>query len=272
MKEISIIIVLLLCLHLRAFAAGERSVTGGRSAALGGISVTESDLWSVRNNPAGLAWLNKNAAGFSLENRFLLAGITSGSLATAVPFRFSTAGISVSRYGNEIYKEFRVGMAFAKQFGNRFSGAVELYYLNIGLPGEYGSERIASCALGIQYHPPGSLEFGIHLSNPVPLRYIDNPHEYLPITLNFGIAWICSKELRLMSEIEKNNLNPPVLRAGAEYSFAKHLVARSGFSTNPFTFSFGFGLETARLTIDFASGYHQVLGFSPALSIIYKWK
>ena len=271
MKEISIIIVLL-CLHSEAFTAGEKSVTGGCSAALGGISVTESDLWSVRNNQAGLAWLNKTAAGFSLENRFLLAGITSGSLAIAVPFGFGTAGISVSRYGNELYREFRVGMAFARKFGKRFSGAVELYYLNIGLPGEYGSKRLGSCALGVQYHPPGSLEFGIHLSNPVPLLYIDDPHEYLPMTLSFGIAWICSKELRLMSEIEKDNLNPPVFRAGAEYSFAKHLVARTGFSTNPFTFSFGFGLETGRLTIDFASGYHQVLGFSPALSIIYIWK
>ena len=72
-------------------------------------------------------------------------------------------------------------------------------------------------------------------------------------------------------EVEKDLLNKPLFRAGTEYNFAKPMYARIGLSVNPMAFSFGFGLEFGKLTIDIASGYHQALGFSPAGSIIYSF-
>ena len=52
----------------------------------------------------------------------------------------------------------------------------------------------------------------------------------------------------------------------------KSIVLRGGVGTQPTTAAFGIGTSIKSLNIDLATQYHQVLGFSPEISINYCFK
>ena len=272
MKRLILICCLFVCMSLPGWASGERIPTGGRAAGMSGAAVASIDLWSLRNNQAGLAWLDAVSAGLAFENRFLLAEISLQDVGVVVPFNFGTIGISVKRYGNKLCNELQGGLAFARKFGKRFSMGIEFDYLRFHLDGDYGNRNLVSCQIGMIYQPDKKITLGVHIVNPIPVKITETPAEYLPSSISAGLAWHLSGAFLVMAEVEKDLMNLPVFRAGAEYHFSRPLFARIGISTNPVAFSFGFGVETGRLTIDFASGYHPSLGFSPSCSLSYSFK
>ena len=263
--------ILLLLTILKGYSAGERIPAGGRSLAMGGTSVSQCDLWSLSNNQAGAAWLKGGGAGLGSENRFLLADLTFEQLGLAVAWKAGTFGLFISRLGNNQYNELKAGLSYARKFGKHFSAGVQLDYLRIHIMDDYGNKSLVSCEIGLQYHADRHLIIGVQLVNPVPIKITEYPSELLPSTLCAGLSYLFSDAFLVNIEVEKDLLNKPLYRFGTEYHFAKPMYARIGLSANPMAFSFGFGLEFGKLTIDIASGYHQALGFSPAGSIIYSF-
>ncbi len=253
------------------FAAGERNPAGGRSYAMGGTSVTTGDLWSLSNNQAGAAWLKGGSAGLSFQNRFLLKELMYEQVAVAWAVTPGTFGLLAGRFGNDNYNEMKAGLSFARKFGKKFAAGVQLDYLRIHLSDDYGNKNLLSCEIGIQYRADHHLFIGVHLLNPIPVKITSYPEELLPATLCAGISYCLSETFLVAVEAEKELVQKLQLRAGAEYHFAKPMYVRIGVSTNPASFSFGFGLEYGKLTIDMASGYHQALGFSPSGSLGYSF-
>jgi hypothetical protein len=250
-------------------ASGEQRPSGAKSVAMGGISVASTDFWSVGNNPAGLAWLGNIGAGFSCDNRFMMAELSAAVAGGAVPFNFGTFGFSLKRFGNELYNELGSGIAFARKFGKKFSAGVRFDYLITNLSGAYGRKNSLSCRIGLIYHTENQLSLGVYIVNPVPVKMTEQPDEYLPSRINLGLDWQLSTVFLISLELEKDMQNTPVLRSGCEYRIAPPLKARIGLTANPFVFSFGFGIEAGRIIFDIASFYHPDLGFSPAGSLVY---
>ena len=263
--------VLLSLLALTGHAGGERTPAGGRSVAMGGASVALSDSWSAHNNQAGAAWLKESSASLGFQNQFLLKELMSQQLALAIALKAGTIGIFMSPFGNNQYNELKAGLSFARKFGKHFSAGVQMDYLRIHIMDEYGSKNLFSCEIGLQYHAGQNMVIGVQIVNPVPVKITEHPPELLPSALCAGLAYKISEEFLATLEIEKDLVHRPALRAGAEYHVAKPVCARIGVSTNPVSFSFGFGLKYGKLTIDMASGYQQSLGFSPSGSICYSF-
>jgi hypothetical protein len=268
----SISFFVLLCLVTAGgFAAGERNTVGGRSLAMGSTSVAQYDLWSLGNNQAGAAWLKGGSAGMSFENRFLLKELMFEQFACAMSWKAGTFGLIVNRFGNDQYNELKAGFSYARKFGKCFSAGIQIGYLRFHLADAYGSKNLVSCEIGLMYRADRHLTIGVQVVNPVPVLITEKPRELLPATICAGLSWKFSDTFLANAEVEKDLLHKPVFRAGTEYHFTKPAFARIGVSANPFAFSFGFGLEFGKLTIDMASGYHQALGFSPAGSVVYSF-
>ena len=255
----------------QGFAAGERTPAGGRSQAMGGTSVTQGDLWSLSNNQAGAAWLKGGSAGLSFQNRFLLKELMYQQVALAWAVPPGPFGMMAGRYGNGDYNEIKAGLSFARQFGKHVAAGVQLDYLRIHLSDDYGNKNLLTCEIGIQYRAGHRLCIGIQVLNPIPVKITRYPEELLPATLCAGLSYSLSETFMIAVEAEKELVQKLQFRAGAEYHFAKPLYVRIGLSTNPASFTFGFGLEYGKLTIDMASGYHQSLGFSPSGSVVYSF-
>lgn len=272
MKNMIIICLLALLTIQRGFTAGERTPAGGRSLAMGGTSVSLCDFWSLCNNQAGTAWLKSVSAGLSFENRFLLKELIYEQLGFAIPSKAGTFGLFVNRFGNNQYSELKAGLSYARKFGKHFSVGVQLDYLLIHIENDYGSKNLLSCEIGLMYQADQRLSIGVQIINPVPVKITVHPAEQLPSIICLGISYRFSDNFLTAIEAEKDLENPLMVRAGAEYHFARPVYARLGISTSPMSFSFGFGLEFGKIKFDMASGYHQALGFSPSASIVYSFK
>ena len=65
---------------------------------------------------------------------------------------------------------------------------------------------------------------------------------------------------------------PVSVKAAIIYKPIESFILRGGVGTQPTTVAFGIGTIIKSLNINLASQYHQVLGFSPELSIHYCFK
>ncbi|MFZ4521425.1 MAG: hypothetical protein ACOYNC_06955 [Bacteroidales bacterium] len=269
MKKVLLLCLLAITASNQAIPAGNRTTAGGRSFAMGGTSVARDDIWSLVNNPAGTAFLRHAGAALSFENRFLLKELTCKQFGLAIPTRGGTFGIALFQFGNTQYNEIKAGVSYARKLGTHFAVGVRLDYIRIHLAGEYGNKNLATCEIGLFFRPDKHLCIGVHLVNPVPVKIARYPEELLPSVLCVGISYRFSDAFLADLEVEKDLVNPLMIRAGAEYRMAGPAYARIGISTSPMTFTFGFGLAFRRIKLDVASGYHQALGFSPSGSFIY---
>lgn len=270
-RLLPIIFFSLLAGHIQA--AGDFRSAGGRAASLGGCSVTAIDPWAPLNNPAATAWLGPFSAGISVTNRFLLKELSSFAFSATI--NTGAAGVfslAATRFGFSLYNEVKVGLSYARHFGRRFAVGLLIDYQRYGLCEPYGSVNLASFDLGMIFLPANGLSVGLHLINPVPVKVVSFPEERLPVLLRLGFDYNYSGKLTLAVEGEKGIREPFVLRTGVEYRVARPAWIRIGLATTPLCFTFGIGIQAGGVTIDLASEYNQVLGFSPSLSLFWTFR
>jgi len=252
-----------------AYAAGGHVVIGGRAAALGYTSITQSDEWSVFNNQAGLAWCRRFSAGIYFENRYLLKDLSQKALAITLPAGKGAFGVSIRHFGFALYSEMNASLSYGMRLTKKFSAGVQVNYLRLHVSDGFKDNDDFSCEIGLQFRASEHLWLGLHIANPVPVKLSSLTHERLPTLMRFGLSWRITGGLHSDVEVEKDLLHKPVLKAGIEYRPAKSLFIRMGVQSNPATFTFGFGLEFGNLQFDLASSYHLVLGYSPQASLTY---
>ena len=269
MKYISTIFLLSALLTQSAQAGNENIPSGGRSSAMGTASVAISDFWSAHNNQAGLAGFKSMAAGIYFENRYLIKELSRENAAFVFPTHSGVFGLSYDHFGALLYNESKIGLAFARSFGSNFSSGIQLDYLNSHLGENYGNHAAFTFEAGIQARVNKYLLIGAHIFNPLNVKISSETGERIPSVIRLGAAFNFSAGLLLTGEIEKNIDMKARIKSGVEYQATNQAFIRAGITTNPTTYSFGFGIALQKLKIDFASTMHQVLGYSPQVSISY---
>jgi hypothetical protein len=269
MKRILFVIVLSVFSN-GLFAAGDIIVAGGRPAGMGYAAVAGTGLWSVCNNPAGMAFAQGLQAGLYAENRFLIPGLTIGALGIVYSSRPGGFGVYVSRYGNQLYSETRTAAGYARKFGKKFAAGVVFDYLLISQPEDYGNRGVVSFEAGLMYRPEGKWAIGVHIVNPVPVSLTSDNSEKLPVIFRAGISRIFPGTAEVTAEIEKALDGKPLIRAGLEYRIHEVFALRTGFVTHPQTVTAGVGLMFGGLHVDLASSWQPQLGYSPQVGL--EWR
>ena len=250
----------------------QNSPVGARSAALGNASVPLSDVWSSYNNQAGLAWLKHIEAGAYYENRFLLPELSSQGLAVAVPVKkIGCFGFNFTRFGYTQYNENKFGLAYARSFGPVFSAGIQfnLHWIHIGEG--YGDLVTASGELSFQVKPLPQWVIAAHVFNPTRTPLADYNREKIPTIFRLGTSYAFHEKVLATAELQADLDFHPVFRAGVEYHTVEQLFLRMGFSSNPVSPTFGFGLQIKGFKLDAAAAWQPVLGFSPQASLSYKF-
>jgi len=272
-KNLTLLILCCFSFPLLTFAGDGNLATGSRSAAVGGASCTYADLWAAFNNQAGLAGIKSFAAGFTNEQRFLVPECSVRGLAVALPVKnIGVFGVSLSYYGFDLYNERKAGISYSRAFGDKVSAGLQIDYLAAHLAEGYGERQAFTVEAGVRATIIKNLVIAAHVFNPTRAKLADYDDERFPTSLKVGLGYTFSEKVILSVESEKNLEEDHIFKAGLEYHIVKQLYLRTGISTNPGSYSFGFGLELSRFKMDLASTYHQVLGFSPQLSLSYSLK
>ena len=283
MKFITAALTIVLICPALLIASNDNTAIGGRSAALANSSVTLNDFWSVHNNQAGLAYFEHIAVGFYYENRFMVKELGLRAGAFVLPTKSGVFGLNYNYFGYTKYNEQKIGLAYARSFGEYFSMGLQLDYLSTRIAEDYGSKNTFTFELGIRTKLSESFVIAAHVYNPIGVKIEDEYNERIPTIFKLGLSYKLSDKLLLAIETEKDLVYKPLIRGGIEYEIVEQAIVRIGYSTLPSTtgsqnfsisslYAFGFGLNLNRLKIDFSSTIHQTLGWSPQFSISYQLK
>jgi len=254
-----------------SFAQNNYTNVGGRSAAMGRIGVASTDFWSVNNNQAGLAFVEKSGVGFYYQNLYLMNDLNYNQASAIIKTLHGGFGLNVSYFGYGQYNEKKIGLAYGMQLGNRFALGAQLDYLHTYIAQDYGSKGVITFEIGIMTKITDELTLGAHVFNPIKAKLAEYNDERIPTLLKLGLNWDLSKDFTAAIEAESDMNHPLILKAGLEYNIMDLMYARIGVSNNPNIFSFGVGFYFGGFKIDFSSSMHQVLGYSPQLSAIYNF-
>lgn len=261
--------ILLLFLLSAALAKADNNPIGARAAALGGASITLSDVYSTQNNQAGLGFLKKASVGTYYENRFLIKQLGYSALAGAIPIKKGCFGLTYTGLGYSAYKQSKLGLAYGMALSENFSAGIQMNYLSYRIGDIYGKASAFTVELGLQGKLSKNVIVAAHVYNPNRAKITDYNNEKLPSQLRFGIQYIFSDKLIALAEAEKSSYNAINFKGGLEYSPAKEFYLRAGATSNPAQASFGVGLNVSNLKLDLSSNYHSVLGFSPQVGLSY---
>jgi hypothetical protein len=245
---------------------------GGRASSMGKASVALSDTWSVNNNPAGMAFAKKASAGLYVENHYFLKDLSNQVAAFTQPTRSGVFGSSIQYSGNSIFNTMNAGLAYARLFGNQVATGIKLDILRTSLSEGYGTSTCGTFEVGMQLLLANKLFLGVHIFNPLYTRLSKNENEKIPAIMRTGLTYSYSGALSISTELKKNSENPLEFLTGLEYKFSGKGFIRMGFSTAPFTYSFGVGYVIRQLSIDISSCYHEILGISPQASLQYTFE
>jgi len=261
----------LIILFAKSYGSSDNHLFGGRAAGMGNAAVTLYDFWAVSHNQAGLARIDRPTAGVYFENRFMTQELSLGAGAFVLPTKSGVFGLSFNVFGFELYSESKVGLAYARTFGERLSTGVQLNYNNTFIANDYGSTGNFTFEAGIIFEIIPKLNIGVHVFNPTATKISDYSDERIASVIRTGLSWKFSEKVFIIVETEKSGNHEPVFRSGIEYHITDPIYIRAGIGTKPTTNSFGFGLELGLLKMDIATSYHHVLGYSPQIGFVYQF-
>ena len=248
-------------------ANGLTSVSGGRAAAMGGTSVCEHSVWSLQNNPAGLATLQGWHGGIYYENRWLLkeTAFKSGGLAKSVT-DIGCFGLSVCQYGWSQFSKNLFSIAYARDFGPYLQMGLRTDWILLHFGEAYPDRSLPGFKLGIQSQVTERLCLGATLFNPFRLKLKTLNEDALPVVMAMGLAYQFTEDFVGQFEVEKDSQRSGIrLSGGLEYLMFERFSLRAGVQHNPNILSFGVGYLVRNIHVDVAAQLHQVLG--PSIQI-----
>ncbi|MDP2386010.1 MAG: hypothetical protein Q8M29_06550 [Bacteroidota bacterium] len=248
----------------------QNSQIGARAAALGGASITLSDVYSAQNNQAGLGFVANTSVGAYYENRFLLKQLNYSSFVGALPIKKGTFGLTYTGFGYSAFKQSKFGMGYGMKLSDNFSAGVQLNYLSYRIGDAFYGKASTFCVeLGLQGKLSKNVIVAAHVYNPNRAKITEYNNEKIPSQLKFGLQYIFSKQLMIIAEAEKGSYTNVNFKGGVEYAPAKEFYLRVGMSSYPVQAAFGVGVKYEGLKFDLSSAYHNVLGFSPQVGLSY---
>ncbi len=246
---------------------GTPPIGGARSAALGGAGVAFEDVNSVFSNQAGMAEVENLSFSLLAEQRFLLNAIRTVAAGGVLPLKSGSLGLSLNYYGTDAYNEQRVGLAYARKLMENFSIGAGLDFLNTNIT-EYGSKGVVTFELGLMARFTKQLNMGVHVFNPLNVELVEG--EKLPSILKLGLKYSPSEKVDIFGEVSKDVDFAIRTHWGVEYEVIEDLNLRAGVATQPVEVTFGAGYKLNNgLMIDVGSRYHEVLGISPSVGIVF---
>ena len=219
--------------------------------ALGAYTTLQTDPFSFTGNQAALARAKQAGMGIYGERRFLLKDNNVYGMAGVFPSKLGNFGLQVNYSG--------------------FKNFVQFNYYSYKIPG-YENASAINFEGGVIMHFTEKLNAGIHLYNPVGGQIGKKGAEKLASAYKLGIGYDASDNFYFSSEIMKEENAPINVTSGIQYRFKNQFFARAGFrSDNNIGFG-GIGFLYKGLRIDVAASYHQQLGISPGILLIYNLK
>ncbi|MDD2797777.1 MAG: hypothetical protein PHV20_04210 [Bacteroidales bacterium] len=243
-------------------------ISDARSSALGDASVSLSSP----ENPSSNSLHRESSLAIHYANPFGVKELSTVSAQLFYANRMLDLGVSLSRFGYEKYNETTISGYFSRKLSSRLALGVRINYLSLMMSEYEDRKSVLSGDIGFLAEVLPKLTIGMSVDHLLRTKYSTARGDFeMPLILHLGANYRQGKDLMLVAEIEKDNLNDPLLKIGCEYLSLEEVALRIGLLTNPYRPTFGIGYSTGHFVFDVASIYHLILGFNTQFSMKYKF-
>lgn len=244
--------------------------SGATSLGLANTYVNQGDLWSNFNNQAGLSQIEDLTFGVFGENRFIGGELGTIGFSSALPTKSGVFGLGFKRFGyKDLFSQSNASLNYGRVLTDNINVGVGLSYLSTVIGNTYGKDGSFSANIGITSKLNDKLQLGAHVSNLNRAKLSEYNDERYPTIFTLGIKYSISEKVDSHLEIDKDIAFKQSVRGAVEYKIDDSFSLRVGAATNPTLFSFGVGYGKKAFRIDFGSSYHQVLGLSSNITLMY---
>ncbi|MFN7603462.1 MAG: hypothetical protein ACK5R0_18890 [Bacteroidota bacterium] len=256
-----------LLVAINSFAQSGQNLMGARQTAMGNASATLTDEWSLWHNVAGLAQTENRTLGASYEVTPSLVGANRMAFNGAAPLRLGVIGFGAFRFGDNVYSEQMISLAFAHKIGITSLGAKAnvIQYRADG----FGSQAALSLDFGGITQLTKQITIGEYLTNLTQSSFSASENYRLPTRLAVGLGFKLSDYVLATTELEKDLDYRAVWKTGIEYQAIKNFFIRGGFNFYPQNFYFGLGSKWGSVNANYAVRYNSLLGSTHQISISY---
>lgn len=276
MKWITTLTVLtvILLMHPAGELWGRSNIlpTGSRATGMGNAFVSQFDVFSAYHNQAGLARLERTSIAFFYENRFFVKELSTRAALLTFHTGSGNFAIQYNSFGPPLWREGNGSIGYGRHLGKKLAAGVQLNYFSTRLPELNRAISTMSFELGAIYQLNERTYLGAHLANPYAPKLTTLVYdETIPWRFSIGGHTQFAPEFLLSYEIETVQGFWPMLQIGAQWEAVENLYVRGGFNTGPARFFAGFGYETSFFTLESAFQYHQYMGYTPSVSMIFSF-
>jgi hypothetical protein len=226
-------------------------------------AVAKPSLASVYTNPAAMSFFKADGIGVGFQKILPLAGFQTVGLWGQYTLKVGTIGISADKFGDELYHESRIGMAYSKKI-DRISLGLKASYLNNGIEGLSSKQTLLS-EFGILTALNSQLNVGLHVINLTRAALYDS--QVLPTVINVGLSWMPSEKVNFTSQLIYPVSQKPNIRLGMCYAIRPNLSISSGVDPNVRSIHFGIGINLQKFKFDYATNTHPNFGLSNNVSL-----
>ena len=226
-----------------------------------------NDVFSLFNNPAGLAQMNWRELGiYYSPSPFGFSELANGFIAYHEPFDFGSLGVGAMTYGFELYRENKISIGFSYNYLNKFfaGAAVNLHTVSIE---NYGSDNTFYLNIGGLFYLTQYFRLGFSVQN-LNRASFGNEKDNIPLIYNTGFSYGVMEDLTFNLAVEKDIRYNYSLRGAIEYYLLEYLSLRSGFSNEPSSYSAGIGINYSYFSLDYAFLTHTDLGLTHQAGLI----
>ena len=241
---------------------------GARQISLANSDVAlANDVFTLFNNPAGLAQLNWKEIGIYYSPApFGLTELANGYVAYQQPFSFGSLGIGGMTYGFDLYRETKIILGYSYNYDNIFFVGAAANYHSYSIQ-NYGSTGVFYFNLGALVYILDNLRWGFSTSN-VNRATVADQDDQIPVILSTGFSFDILNNFSLNFALEKDIRYDPSISFGIDYDIIEYLSLRLGGANNPSRFSAGVGINYSIVSLDYAFFTHSDLGFTHQAGII----
>jgi hypothetical protein len=240
---------------------------GARHIGMGRATVSLDGLPAVFHNPAGIAGVSGYAIGINGLKRYNINGLNYFSGGGIVGNDVNGIGFRIIQKGLDGYKETNGALSYARKLSDQISigGSLNYYHLS-----QLDLEKNAYYSFDIGMISQLSRDFslGIKISNPI-RQSIEGDYTLIS-SIRLGLLYRLSKNIYIVSEIEKSSTISPDVKFGINYKAIEKIEILIGVIPTLSEYSFGFSYDiNPSLQIVGSFTYNLLFDLSPAFGLNY---
>jgi hypothetical protein len=240
------------------------------SFSLGLSGASDTTVWSLFSNPAGISSVENAAAGVGYHNAFLTEALSSQTVFCILPLSLLNTGVVYSRYGNQLFNHQHISLSMGRTVAPYLKMGVRFRYLMRTIQYAETAEAFSFDA-GFSLNASEKVALSVFRRNPSGQMLNDEFSEQpLPSLLAVACSVKLSPVFGVVADItHRNDLFRQIYGFGMSAQVHPMLELRGALSAKPVRLAFGTTLRWEGVELTMAANHHDQLGLSSTAGIVW---